>query len=101
MYSNGEGLGTPIGKSLKEKSWDKWDDRKNNVIGKKRFVCCICPRCRKMTHVYMLWSGRGVPRKYCPDCRAIINAYDESAMYESHHTVLASGKKSRRSVSEE
>jgi len=101
MYSNGEGLGTISDKPLQEKAWKKWSDEKEPFTGKKRFMRCICPRCRKITHVYMLWSGRGMPRKYCDDCKAIINAYDRSAMCESHHTVLTSRKRRRQNSAEE
>ena len=101
MYSNGEGLGTPSDKSLKRKAWEKWGEGDESFTGKKRFVRCICPRCRKIIHVYMLWSGRGIPRKYCNDCKAIIDAYDKSATCESHNTALTSRKRRRQIGSEE
>lgn len=30
---------------------------------------CICPSCGKMHAMNIHWTGRGVPRKFCPQCR--------------------------------
>ncbi|VTR64375.1 hypothetical protein DESC_180087 [Desulfosarcina cetonica] len=30
----------------------------------------------------MLWTGRGIPRKYCSSCKHLIDAYDDAALYE-------------------
>ena len=35
----------------------------------KSKVECICPGCGKMHVVKMRWIGRGVPRKFCENCR--------------------------------
>jgi hypothetical protein len=43
---------------------------------KKKLVRCICPRCHQRHLVYMLWTGRGMPRKYCPMCRSTVSGYD-------------------------
>ncbi len=32
-----------------------------------------CPRCEKVHKMYMNWQGTGMPRKYCPTCRMVIN----------------------------
>jgi rubredoxin len=32
-------------------------------------VTCKCPMCGKTHRVTMFWTGRGVPRKYCPQCK--------------------------------
>jgi transposase-like protein len=37
-------------------------------FGKSK-VECICPRCGKMHIMKMRWIGRGVPRKFCQNCR--------------------------------
>ena len=89
MYSNGEGLGTPIGKPPADFS------------GSKRLVRCICPRCRKIFNAYMMWAGRGMPRKYCADCKAIIETYDESAIFESNNVALIPAKKRGEGVRED
>ena len=30
---------------------------------------CICPICRQLHKVKMNWTGRGMPRKFCMECR--------------------------------
>lgn len=32
-------------------------------------VDCKCPKCGKTHRVTMFWTGRGVPRKFCPQCK--------------------------------
>ncbi len=32
-------------------------------------IDCKCPKCGKTHRVTMFWTGRGVPRKYCPQCK--------------------------------
>ncbi|BBO90767.1 hypothetical protein [Desulfosarcina ovata] len=71
------------------------------TLKSKRFVRCICPRCRKTFTIYMVWTGRGMPRKYCVDCRAIINTYDKSAVLESCDSVLVPAQKRGRNSFEE
>ncbi|WP_319523082.1 hypothetical protein [uncultured Desulfosarcina sp.] len=77
-----------------------WNDI-NNFLSGKRFIRCICPRCRKTYNVYMMWTGRGMPRKYCADCKSIIANYDASAIFESTRAALAPAKKSGRGAAEE
>jgi len=43
-----------------------------------------------MVHqIYMLWTGRGVPRKYCGNCKPLVSGYDVITHYET--AVLAPG----------
>ncbi len=37
---------------------------------------CICPGCGKMHIMQIRWIGRGVPRKFCPNCRERESALD-------------------------
>jgi Zn ribbon nucleic-acid-binding protein len=30
---------------------------------------CVCPKCGARHKVKMLWTGRGIPRKFCPICK--------------------------------
>lgn len=30
---------------------------------------CICPKCGTHHRVKLLWTGRGMPRKFCPICK--------------------------------
>jgi hypothetical protein len=43
----------------------------------KSKVECICPRCGKMHIMKMRWIGRGVPRKFCENCRDRETPFDE------------------------
>lgn len=49
---------------------------------RKQFINCKCPKCSIFHDVYMLWSGRGTPRKYCTSCRPLVSGYDDVAFYE-------------------
>ena len=84
MYSNGGGLGISARKTSQDNSWrsDKGEDAKLFKTG-KAFVRCICPKCTSYHDVYMLWTGRGVPRKYCVNCKPLIAGYDEAAIWEA------------------
>jgi transposase-like protein len=35
-------------------------------------VECICPKCGKKHVMNFPWTGRGIPRKFCPQCRGSI-----------------------------
>ena len=100
MYANGEGLAAPVCKSSTNETRNGRDDIRKYFNG-KRFVRCICPRCQKEFNAYLKWSGRGTPRKYCADCKAIIGNYDESAMYETSSAIMAQVKKRGHSAFED
>lgn len=46
---------------------------------RKRSVECICPRCGTTHKKWMLWTGRGKPRKFCWDCYELANSIDAEA----------------------
>ena len=49
---------------------DPESDQVSEVEGfGKSKVECICPRCGKMHIMKIWWIGRGVPRKFCQNCR--------------------------------
>ena len=49
---------------------DSEPDQVSEVEGfGKSKVECICPGCGKMHIMKMRWIGRGVPRKFCQNCR--------------------------------
>ena len=69
-------LETPVRKS-KEKWMGKWLARRT----KKEYLECgktvtlaKCPKCDLIYETYILWTGRGMPRIYCPNCRPLIAA---------------------------
>jgi hypothetical protein len=35
----------------------------------KSMIECICPCCGILHTMKLHWSGRGIPRKFCEDCR--------------------------------
>jgi hypothetical protein len=34
-----------------------------------RAVECLCPRCGVHHLMFLFWTGRGMPRKFCPLCK--------------------------------
>ena len=101
MYSNGEGLGTPAHRALRPERRGHRNGGESKFSARKSLVSCICPRCRKVFEVFMLWTGRGIPRKYCVDCKAIIRTYDETALLEYCLEAPNTNKNKGRYVSEE
>jgi hypothetical protein len=97
MYANGESVGARDRKKWRKTIW-RYDDAKDrNVTNGKGFVQCICPKCTERHNVYMLWTGRGVPRKYCANCKPLVSGYDEAAIYEAAvYAPRHSKKKGRR-----
>lgn len=100
MYAKGEGLGTHAGKSQSDEGWQNWETVNKSING-KQFIRCICPRCRKTFNAYLMWTGRGIPRKYCTDCKVAINNYDDSAIYETTSAVEVPARKRGRGATEE
>ena len=43
----------------------------------KNTVTCKCPRCGSLHDSYILWTGRGTPRIFCPSCRQRVSSYCE------------------------
>lgn len=39
---------------------------------------CICPKCGTRHRVKLLWTGRGVPRKFCPICKHYSNSINDA-----------------------
>ncbi|XPS83033.1 uncharacterized protein Dvar_10510 [Desulfosarcina variabilis str. Montpellier] len=54
-----------------------------NLECTKKNVRCLCPRCGAFHKVQMLWTGRGIPRKYCPLCRPVIAVYDDTVCHDA------------------
>ena len=95
MYSNGGGLGIAV---PEKSSKPAWRPKRNETQHKKNkcFVRCLCPKCNILHNVYMLWTGRGVPRKYCANCKPLISGYDEAVIYEVVVSTPAHSRKKRR-----
>jgi hypothetical protein len=57
---------------------DPESDQVDEVVGfGKSKVECICPGCGKMHTMKIRWIGRGVPRKFCQNCRDRETPFDE------------------------
>ena len=82
MYTNGQGQGIRTLRETQKIAWQS-DDRVELVKNGKSFVNCICPKCMVRHSIYMRWTGRGVPRKYCTACRPQVAGYDEAALHEA------------------
>jgi len=69
--------------------------RKTAISAKKRLQTesilsdtpCVCPRCGKAHKVEAFWTGRGMMRKFCPDC----NHYRYAVGVENDHITGAHG----------
>lgn len=39
---------------------------------------CICPKCGVIHRLKFLWTGRGMPKKYCQACKLYAASIDET-----------------------
>lgn len=39
---------------------------------------CICPKCGGRHRVKLMWTGRGMPRKFCPVCKHYANSINDT-----------------------
>ena len=96
MYSNGESFGMGEREKWMSKTWRRIKrNREKSTKDKKYFVDCICPKCSVQHKIYMMWTGRGVPRKYCCTCKPLISGYDD-ATYEASVSMAGHSKRKGR-----
>ena len=97
MYSDGGGLGIRAREKNHSKIWGP-DNHDHGISFRNRkcFVRCICPKCADHHNVYMLWTGRGIPRKYCCNCKPLVAGYDDVAIYEASAQTGGHAKKKGR-----
>ena len=50
---------------------------KAGVSKKKQLIRSICPKCNRYHTVYMTWTGHGLPRKFCSQCKATVAKYND------------------------
>jgi transposase-like protein len=62
--------------SFPEKADDLESD--DTSYNSKMKIECICPKCGARHRVKLLWTGRGVPRKFCPICKHYSNSINDS-----------------------
>lgn len=49
---------------------------------------CICPKCGREHKLWLFWSGRGTPRKYCQSCQNnYADVYDMS-MFDAYNNYI-------------
>jgi Zn ribbon nucleic-acid-binding protein len=82
MFSNGAGIGIDVRDNTQKAGWYP-NERDQLFKNGKSFVRCLCPKCSIRHNVYMLWTGRGMPRKYCVNCKPLVSGYDDAAIYEA------------------
>lgn len=39
---------------------------------------CMCPKCGARHRVKLLWTGRGMPRKFCPICKHYASSINDT-----------------------
>ena len=39
---------------------------------------CLCPKCGTVHKLKFLWTGRGMPKKYCQACKLYAASIDET-----------------------
>ena len=100
MYSTGDSLSAKVLDNTPETGWHPKGSA-NSIRNGKGFVRCRCPRCSSHHRVYMLWTGRGVPRKYCVNCKPLISGYDDAAINEASISTVGHSKKTGRSYENE
>lgn len=52
---------------------------------------CFCPRCRRTHKMKIRWIGRGMPKKYCFECRADVADVDPVHAVEYHRPRMFPG----------
>ncbi len=57
----------------------------------KKGIKCICPKCARVHKMKMIWTGRGIPRKYCLICLKLVKDFTHHPDVEYHNTRLKSG----------
>ena len=72
-------LDAPV-RQFKEKWTERWLNCKQNrdypECGKSS-TACKCPKCGEDHRAFLQWTGRGVPRIFCADCRPLVAGIDD------------------------
>ena len=38
-----------------------------------KLTSCICPKCERKHKLKIRWTGDGMPKKYCSQCKALLH----------------------------
>jgi hypothetical protein len=49
-----------------------------NICLSEKSTECVCPKCGARHRVKLLWTGRGLPRKFCPICKHYSNSINDA-----------------------
>ncbi|UCF94632.1 MAG: hypothetical protein JSW39_10890 [Desulfobacterales bacterium] len=50
--------------------WECGDIESHETVDFEKIkVECLCPKCGRKHILKFPWTGRGIPRKYCPQCK--------------------------------
>jgi hypothetical protein len=41
-------------------------------------VNCVCPKCGSHHRMKLIWSGRGMPKKFCPPCKIFVSSIEHA-----------------------
>jgi phage FluMu protein Com len=66
----------------KEKWTAKWVNRsarKEYLEAGKASTVAKCPKCDVLHETYIKWTGRGMPRIYCTNCRPMVAAINDAS----------------------
>lgn len=66
----------------KQSSQQQQDLRKSA----RKWIKCICPKCGGVHKIKFIWTGRGVPRKYCSICVKLVRDFAHHPDVEYHKT---------------
>ena len=94
MYENEEEMGIRTRSDIQKVAWQS-NDNGDRIKNDKCFVNCICPKCAAHHSIYMRWTGRGKPRKYCTACRPQVAGYDKAALHEAAVSFAGHFRKTR------
>lgn len=92
MFPNGSGIWGNVRGNARKTGWHP-NESDNLFKNGKSFVRCLCPKCNIQHDIYMFWTGRGMPRKYCSNCKPLVGGYDETAIHEVTVSTSAHSKK--------
>ncbi len=82
----------------RENTWHPGKRQQQRVSNEKSFFRCICPKCHKPHEVYMLWAGRGIPRKFCGHCKSLVAGYDDMILDQPSAFTAGQSRKKGRSA---
>ena len=55
-------------------------DELNFKLNESLTIECICPKCGTIHRMKLLWSGRGIPKKYCQPCKTFVSTIEPAEL---------------------